>query len=167
MPNADYDWNCKYKSSIEKTSQVTLKASNGGKAGYLTVRVEAFGFGGTINIIGQKNDQWINYVEGTTAATADVRVYTNAEFSQKYFFPADWDVFVTFEPTQNYGGKKFTSSSGKFAIYSAFQGEITLGDKSIENPKYICYDPKLIAYVEPVVSCDLDPDQDKCIKTCA
>jgi len=47
-------------------------------------------------------------------------VYTNALFSQKYFFPYDWDVFVTFEPTQNYDKKVFTSKSGKFRIQAAF-----------------------------------------------
>jgi hypothetical protein len=50
MPNTAYTWNCKYRVSIEKTSQETLKASNGGKAGFLTVTTEAFGFGGNIEI---------------------------------------------------------------------------------------------------------------------
>jgi hypothetical protein len=69
-----------------------------GKAtkGFLTVRVESYGFGGTIKVVGQENGKWIDYTEGTTD---NVRVYTDVKFSQKFFFPADWDVFVSFEPT--------------------------------------------------------------------
>lgn len=52
-------------------------------------------------------------------------------------------------------------------VFAEVQGKITLGDKAILNPPYICYDPELIKYVPPVVkTCTQDPTQDKCIKTC-
>lgn len=75
MPNTAYTWNCKYRVSIEKTSQETLKASNGGKAGFLTVTTEAFGFGGNIEISAQKNDAWGSVVGN------DLKVYNNALFA--------------------------------------------------------------------------------------
>lgn len=87
--------------------------------------------------------------------TDDVRVYENALFSQKYFFPADWDVFVTFEPTKNYNDKVFTSKMASMKIVAGFQGEITIGDKAHIDPVYVAYDPVLIKYVEP--SCTDDP----------
>ena len=145
---------------IDKATKETAK-------GFLTVRVESYGFGGTIKVVGQENGKWIDYTEGTTD---NVRVYTDVKFSQKFFFPADWDVFVGFEPTQNWDNKAFNSDNAYFDIHSAFQGTITLGDKSNENPVSVCYDPALIKYVPPaVVSCEDDPNQDKCVdleKTC-
>jgi hypothetical protein len=71
----------------------------------LAVGVAANGFGGTINIIGQENGKWIDYIEGTTPTTTNVRVYNDAKFAQKFFFPINWDIFVTFEPTKNYDDK--------------------------------------------------------------
>lgn len=79
-------------------------------------------------------------------------------------------MFVSFEPTKNYDAKEFTSASGKFQIYAQYQDEITIGDTAKEDPVNLCYNPALIAYVEPApVSCDVDPNQDICIakeKTC-
>lgn len=37
VPNKDFDWNCKYKISIETAAQETLKTANSGNAGYLVV----------------------------------------------------------------------------------------------------------------------------------
>jgi hypothetical protein len=121
MPNPAYDWNCKYKVSVAKTYQDSIAVipeadranSKQPAKGYLVVGVAANGFGGTINIIGQKNGKW---VDQTSNENDFVRVYPDAKFAQKFFFPIDWDIFVTFEPTGNYEGIDVKSSAARFDI---------------------------------------------------
>ena len=48
------------------------------------------------------------------------QLFSNAEFAQKFFFPANWDVYVTFEPTENYAANTFTSESGKFELKTGY-----------------------------------------------
>ena len=68
--------------------------------GLIFVQTEAFGFSETVNIIGIKNNQWHDYISNDQEK--DMRVYANVMFAQRFFFPTDWDVFVTFEPTSNH-----------------------------------------------------------------
>ena len=75
------------------------------ESGLIFVQTEAFGFSGTVNIIGIKNNHWMDYVANNTEK--DIRVYANVKFAQRFFFPTDWDVFVTFEPISNYEGLTF------------------------------------------------------------
>mgnify|MGYP003341986322 CR=1 FL=1 len=82
--------------------------------------MEPYGFGGTVNVIGQNAGKWDDCKDcNTLTGTTGPRVY-NAEFSQKFFFPADWEVYVTFEPTQNYNNADFKSKSGKFQMHAGF-----------------------------------------------
>lgn len=78
-------------------------------------------------------------------------------FAQKFIFPADWDILVTFEPTENFEVNNFKSPSGKFELFAGYQQEITKNDKMNDNPPYIAYDPSLML---PDIerSCQDDPD---------
>ena len=57
------------------------------------------------------------------------RVYATALFAQKFFFPADWDIYVGFEPIENTLAFGNLSPTGKFSIRAGWQNVITMGDK--------------------------------------
>lgn len=91
------NWFCKYRVSLDPASGLVAKDN------FLMVQVESYGFDETLTVMSQPSDatKIIDWKSNTDAN--GVRVY-QAGFSQKFFFPADNDVLITYAPIRNKPG---------------------------------------------------------------
>ena len=49
VPNAEYQYNCKYRITIDKTSLPIIAGAGGG---FLVVTIEQYGFMGSVSVMG-------------------------------------------------------------------------------------------------------------------
>lgn len=120
------DWNCKMK-IVVKSSLISMSAS---RRGYIFIQIEMLGFDDDVHLIVQPIKKFYDFSKSDSKGIT--KVY-KADFSRKFYIPAEYEVLVSFSPTTAKNGK--TSPKGRLRM--RYKKISSYMDNDATDPKVI------------------------------
>lgn len=130
---ASRDYNCKY---VIRSHHSLVQQEPEEEKGFIFVQIETYGFDDDVFLIAQPHANYIDHISNQNSLT---KVY-RSRWGNKFYFPAERDIFVTFAPVGNADGSSTKSPIGKIKIRTWYTKQIM--QESIDDVLYTLVAPR-------------------------